>query len=582
MRPDPVTEAYREKSWQVAARQLPLAFAIFLFLVLAANVLEYVKHSSRLPHLLAFDAICLATVAVIAVAARRGPAAGRTAAIAGTVVLGLLLNAYGAAVRGSAEMLVVNLGILLAGVALLCPWGARGQAVASTGAVLGYPLALVAGIVPAIDPLYGLGGLAAIAGLTIRGAGLIDHHRRSDFRAMAELRGREARLQGYFDLALVGMAGLSPWRAWLEANDEVSRMLGYGRSELLRLRWDDVVHPDERARHESWFDRAQSGAREDFKAETRLVRKDGDPFHAMVALRALRRPHGGIDSFVALIEDLTEHRLVEEELRAAKEQAEAANRSKSDFLATMSHEIRTPMNLIFGMTEMALDSDPTPQQREYLRKTRAAAGTLQVLLNDVLDFSKIEAGKLEVRPRAFPLREWLDESLGPLSWLAREKGLDVACEVDPAVPQTVLLDPDRLGQVIVNLVTNAIKFTDRGGVRISVAASSEDGAASSLHFVVADSGIGIPAPEQARIFDAFAQATPAQPRARGGAGLGLAICARLVGLMGGRIWVESAVGSGSRFHFTARYGASSVGEAGSSDAPEQTPDPLSTAPVSAA
>jgi two-component system sensor histidine kinase/response regulator len=297
------------------------------------------------------------------------------------------------------------------------------------------------------------------------------------------------------------------------------------------------------------------------------VRKGGEVFHATVALRALRRGKSRLEGFVALIEDLTERRRVEEHLRAAIEQAEAANRSKSDFLATMSHEIRTPMNLIFGMTEMALDSDPTPMQREYLRKTRAAAGTLQVLLNDVLDFSKIEAGKLEVRPRPFSLRAWLDESLGPLSWLAREKGLEVDCRVDPGVPQQVLLDPDRLGQVVVNLVANAIKFTDRGGVQIAVEVAGGDHG-EQLHFAVADSGIGISQEEQGRIFDAFEQAGPSDARRRG-AGLGLAICSRLVDLMGGRIWVESALGEGSRFHFTARFAVPTTGEPGSGEPPDR-------------
>jgi PAS domain S-box-containing protein len=554
VRPDPVIQAYREKTWSVAAGQIPFGLTVFLAMVLGATVLDYVNHSWRLPHLVVFDLASIGIAASVAVAARRGVSTLERRAVVAAVLLGFLLSGYGVAVGGSAEMLVISLSILLAGIALLCPWGARGQAIASVGAAIGYPLAILTGAETALDPLYGLGGLAAMVGLTIRGAAVLERHRLSDFRAVVALQGREARLQGYFDLALVGMAGLSPSRTWLEANDEILRILGRSREELLRLRWDDVVHPTEARAHVAWFERAAQGGGGDLRMATLLVGRRGETVPVMVAMRALRSANGSIDSFVALVEDHTERHRVEEELRAAMEQAETANQSKSDFLATMSHEIRTPMNLIFGMTEMALDSDPTPTQREYLRKTRAAAGTLQVLLNDVLDFSKMEAGKLEVRPRPFDLRLWMEESLGPLSWLAREKGIEVTQRVDDAVPPRLLLDPDRLGQVLVNLVTNAIKFTDRGRVDVSVEVDRTTKAQSGrLHFVVADSGIGIREEEQKRIFEAFSQAGSPAAGKRGGAGLGLAICARLVDLMGGRIWVDSREGEGSRFHFSVRF-----------------------------
>ncbi len=241
----------------------------------------------------------------------------------------------------------------------------------------------------------------------------------------------------------------------------------------------------------------------------------------------------------------------EAHLARAKEAAEAANRDKSDFLARMSHEIRTPMNVIFGMTDMALDSALSAQQRHWLHRSRSAAGTLLVLVNDILDFSKIESGKLRLVTRPLALRAWLEETLEPLAWLAREKGLDLSWQADEDVPDALTGDPDRLRQVVVNLVANAIKFTDRGRVEVRVARDScDEVAAVRLLFTVTDTGVGIPAVQRAAIFDAFVQADPDARGHEGGTGLGLAICSRLVELMGGRIWVESEVGAGSRFHFT--------------------------------
>jgi PAS domain S-box-containing protein len=410
-----------------------------------------------------------------------------------------------------------------------------------------------------------------------------------------QLRKSEQHFRAFFERSMVGMAETSPEKGWIEVNDRLCEMLGYSRDELARMSWAEITHPDDLAADVTQFNRVLAGEINEYTLDKRFIHRDGHVVFTQLALRCVRRENGTVDYFVALFDDISWRKQAETELlhhrdhlealvkertaalSIAKELAEAANRAKSQFLANMSHELRTPMNAIMGMTDMALRRATDPKQIDQLNKSKGGAQRLLAVLNDILDISKIEAERLTLEHVPFKLGEVLENLVSLIGQNAREKNLKLLVDMTSDVArQSLVGDPLRLGQILLNLTANALKFTEQGSISVRIRLLDDPPDAVLLRCEVADTGIGIAAEDQKRLFTAFEQADGSMTRKYGGTGLGLAISKRLVKMMGGEVGVDSTVGQGSTFWFTVRIDKAPTVNGAVSPAPTFSQDSAET------
>lgn len=359
-------------------------------------------------------------------------------------------------------------------------------------------------------------------------------------------------------------------------NPKFLQVTGYEKSEVFG-RTPSILKSGETLleTYKELWDTIQSG--EEWQGIFHNKKKNGEFYWASASISPLKDTNGVITHFVGIQEDITAIKLFEQELQKAKEAAESANQAKSDFLAGMSHEIRTPMNAIIGMGELMLETPLSDEQQRYVETLIHAGENLLNIINDILDISKIEAGYLELESTEFNLQELLDRACDIVAIRARDKGISLSCNVLPDVPVHLIGDPGRLRQVVLNLLGNAIKFTDNGEVVLEVSKQSSD--TGTLLFSIRDTGIGIPEEKVNKIFEKFTQADSSTTRRYGGTGLGLAISKRLVKLMGGRIWVTSIIGVGSTFYFTANFQLQKEESRVEPAAPAAAVEPQTTRPL---
>ena len=401
----------------------------------------------------------------------------------------------------------------------------------------------------------GIAGLAVVTFMVLALALVTSTADQRFSRQERKLQTEQLRYRSLFDRSLAGAFRTTSAGTLVDCNDALAHLLGFESREALLAHpamLDHYFTPDDRQALMAPL--RASGKVAGF--EVKMRRRDDSAVWALVSASVLDDDRGTPDLIEGTLIDITARKRAEEVLRQASEAAEAANRAKSEFLANMSHEIRTPMNGIIGMTELALSTELSPDQRDYLEMVQISAESLMGLLNDILDFSKIEARKLDIESIDFDFASMVDDMMRSLALRAHQKGLELAYNPSPDVPSRLVGDPVRLRQILVNLLSNAIKFTEAGEAVLEVAVERSEAGTARLHFIVRDTGVGVSAEKQATIFEAFSQADTSTTRRYGGTGLGLTISSHLTALMGGRIWVESTPGIGSRFHVVMSFGES--------------------------
>ncbi|MCI5166275.1 MAG: PAS domain-containing sensor histidine kinase [Candidatus Electrothrix sp. GM3_4] len=348
---------------------------------------------------------------------------------------------------------------------------------------------------------------------------------------------------------------------WTYASESVSSVFGFrpeerkGKDKGGGIAWSKLIDwlPDSLEQRRFHLSRIKEGKADFIQHDMQFRHPDGELCTIRVSSHPVYNETGQLLAINGILEDITEYEYITEKLAEAQQRAEAANEAKSEFLANMSHEIRTPMNAILGMSSLALETTLDAEQKNYIEKVYTSAESLLGIINDILDFSKIEAGKLEIETVTFRLEKVFENFNNIIELKALEKGLNLDIDISPEIPERLKGDPLRLGQILINLGNNAVKFTSRGSVKISIEWLRERDEIVMLEFCVADTGIGMNSNQQSKLFKSFSQADSSTTRKYGGTGLGLSISKKLVEMMGGTIWFESDTGQGSRFYFTLPF-----------------------------
>jgi PAS domain S-box-containing protein len=359
----------------------------------------------------------------------------------------------------------------------------------------------------------------------------------------------EERFRSSFDYAPIGFSLCGPDGKLLEVNPALCNIIGYTEEEIMEKTFEKITHPDDIDKEYDFVRRMLAGEIWTFQIEKRYFHKSGNLLWVLLSSSLVHGSEGNPLYFIEQIQDITQRKETEKLLVEAKENAEAATRAKSEFLATMSHEIRTPMNGVIGMTSLLGQTALTAEQEEYVNTIRISGENLLTVINDILDFSKIESGNIELEEVPFDLHNCIEEVFELLSTKASEKNIDLIYLINSDVPNFIIGDITRIRQILVNLVANAIKFTEKGEIFVSIELEKFNGEIE-LKFMVKDSGVGIASENLEKLFKAFSQADSSTTRKYGGTGLGLVISKKLVELMKGTIWVESEIGNGTKFFFT--------------------------------